>query len=189
MALRNTHLILAAALAAASCAAQAQSYRCVGKDGKKYYGQSIPPQCVGVVVEQISRQGTVLKRIDPLASSADERAKKEAEEAERRKQANLAREQARRDQALLATYASEKDLEDGRRRALENDQRLMKELEGKIAALRQRRGSAGNDPKEIDTELAMQERLLATKKSEVAAINAKYDEDRKRYVELTGRGK
>jgi hypothetical protein len=186
--LRTQHIVLAAALAAASFAAQAQSYRCVGKDGKKYYGQSVPAQCIGVVVEQISAQGAVLKRIDPQPQ-AEDRAKKEAEEAGRKKQAALDREQGRRDQALLATYTSEKDVEDGRRRALENDQRLLKDLEGRIAALKQRRTAAKDDPKAMDSELQMQENLLAAKKKELATINAKYDEDKKRYLELTGRGK
>jgi hypothetical protein len=32
----------------------------------------------------------------------------------------------------------------------------------------------------------MQESLLESKKKEAQAINAKYDEDRKRYIQLTG---
>lgn len=175
-------------LALASFAAGAQSFRCVGKDGKKYYGSSVPQQCVGVAVEQMSPQGTVLRRIEPQATSAEERAKREADEAERRKQATLAREQQRRDQALLATYSSEKDVEDGRRRALENDQRVLKELEGRIAALKAKRG-AEKDPKVLDAELNLQQNALAAKKKEVDAINARYDEDKRRYLELTGRGK
>ena len=40
--------ILVFAIAALPLAAEAQSYRCVGKDGKKYYGQSVPPACLGM---------------------------------------------------------------------------------------------------------------------------------------------
>ena len=176
--------ILGAVLALASFAAAAQSYRCVGTDGKKYYGSSVPPQCVGVMVEQISPQGAVMKRIEPQAG-ADARAKAAAEEVERKKQAAITKEQARRDQALLATYASEKDVEDMRRRALENDQRLLEELEGKIAAL-QKRKAAGQD---VAAELGVQEGMVATKKKEISAINAKYDDDKKRFRQLTGQGK
>jgi multidrug efflux pump subunit AcrA (membrane-fusion protein) len=170
-----------AILALLPLAVAAQStYRCTGKDGKKYYGSSVPPQCTGVVVEQLGASGTVVKRIDPQAS-ADERAKKEAAEAERKKQALLAKEQARRDQALLATYASEKDVEDMRRRALEDNQRLAGQIETKIASLKERaaKGDAASG-----SELSMQEGLLETKKKEAQAINAKYDDDRKRYREL-----
>jgi hypothetical protein len=182
------YALLAAVLALAPIAAEAQSYRCIGKDGKKYYGQSVPPQCAGVPVEQVSAGGTVLKRIEPHGSG-DDRAKKDADDADRKKLAALSKEQGRRDQALLATYTSEKDVEDMRRRALENDQRLTKEVEGKIAALKQRRASGKEDPKAIDIELEAQQNLLATKKKEMAAINTKYDDDKKRYLELTQRGK
>src|SRR6478672_3423669 len=57
--------ICAAALAFAPLAADAQSaatFRCQGKDGKKYYGNTIPPQCYGRLVEQINAQGFVVKR-------------------------------------------------------------------------------------------------------------------------------
>jgi len=40
----------------------------------------------------------------------------------------------------------------------------------------------------VDIDLKAQEDLLEAKKREVAAINAKYDQDKKRYVEAT-RGK
>lgn len=175
-------------LGLAALAAQAQSFRCVGPDGKKYYGQSVPPQCVGVVVEQMNAQGNVIKRIDPHAE-AEARAKRASEEAERKKQAVIAKEQGRRDQALLATYASEKDVEDMRRRSLENDQRIAQDLETQIAALKQRRAAAGADTKGLDQELQAQEELLATKRKAMAAVNAKYDDDKKRYIELKALGK
>lgn len=168
------------ALLPLAVAAQA-TYRCTAKDGKKYYGATIPQQCTGVVVEQLSASGTVVKRIDPQAS-ADDRAKKEAEEAERRKQALLAKEQARRDQALLATYSSEKDVEDMRRRALEDNQRLAEQIETNIASLKAR---AAKGDASANSELSMQEGLLDGKKKEAQAINAKYDDDRRRYRELT----
>ena len=183
-----TSYLLLAALALAPLAAQAQSYRCVGKDGKKYYGQSIPPQCLGVAVEQIGPSGTVIKRIDPQAS-ADERAKKESEEKDRKKQAAVDKEQGRRDQALLATYASVKDVEDTRRRALEDNQRVMKDLEGKVVAIKQRLAAKKEDPKVVNMELGVHENMLEAKKKEVSAINARYDEEKRRYIELTAQKK
>lgn len=179
-------LALLPAVAFWPAAVEAQTtYRCTAKDGKKYYGQSVPPQCAGAIVEELGPSGTVVKRIDPQAN-ADARAKKEADEAERKKQEALAREQGRRDQALLATYGSEKDVEDMRSRALEDNQRLSGQIEAKLGTLRERaaKGDAG-----ADNELKMQESLLETKKKEAQAINARYDEDRKRYLQLTGKGK
>jgi hypothetical protein len=182
---------LLVAVAALPLSAGAQSYRCVGADGKKYYGQSVPPQCVGQVVEQLNAQGSVVKRIDAQAS-AEQRAKKEAEDAEGRKRAAQAKDQGRRDQALLATYTSEKDVESARGRALEDNKRLVKELQERIAALKARRTAAKtakDDLPAIDSELKMREEMLAGRQKEAQAINARYDEDKKRYVEITTRGK
>jgi hypothetical protein len=180
--------ILVIVIAALPLAAQAQSYRCVGKDGKKYYGQSIPPQCVGLPIEQLNAQGLVVKKID-AQQTADERAKKEAEEADRKKRETLSKEEGRRDRALLATYTNEKDIEDARVRALEGNKHQVTEVEAKIASLKKRRAAPGEDAGSIDIDLRAQENLLAVKKKEAETINARYDDDKKRYVELTKKGK
>ena len=176
------------AIAALPLSAVAQSYRCVGKDGKKYYGQSVPPQCAGLPIEQLNAQGLVVKRMDAQAT-ADERAKKEAEEVDRKKREAVSKEEGRRDRALLATYTSEKDVQDARARALEGNRQQAMEGEAKIAALKKRRSAPNENVGSIDMELRAQEGLLAAKKKEADAINARYEDDRKRYVELTKKGK
>jgi hypothetical protein len=180
--------LLTVAIVALPLAAEAQSYRCVGKDGKKYYGQSVPPQCIGQPVEQLDARGIVVKHID-AAATADERAKKEAEDADRKKRETQAKEQSRKDSALMASYTSDKDIEIARARALEGNLRALKDLEDRIAALRKRRGAPNEDAKAIDNDLKAQEGLLAAKKKEIDAINARYDEDKRRFVEISKRGK
>ena len=88
-------LFLALVLALPSIAAEAQTYRCTSKDGKKYYGQTIPAQCAGVTVELLNSQGMVVRRINPEfeaqqralearnAAEAQERAEKDRLELER----------------------------------------------------------------------------------------------------------
>ena len=176
------------ALAALPMSAGAQSYRCVGKDGKKYYGQSVPPQCAGQPIEQLNAQGLVVKKIDAQAT-ADARAKMEVEEAERKKREAISKEEGRRDRALLATYTSEKDIEDARTRALAGNREQVTESEAKIAALKKRRALPGENTGAIDSDVKAQEGLLAVKKREAAAVNARYDEDRKRFAELNKKGK
>ena len=182
-------------------AADAQSYRCVGTDGKKYYGQSVPPQCLGMPVEMLNAQGMVTKRYDASASAA-EREKKAAEEEERHKREMITKEEGRRNRALLATYTNEKDIDNARGRALEENKIAVKDVEGKIAALRQRQTDLSKElefyqgknkaPVKLQTDIAnagidlkAQEGLLDAKKKEVDVINARYDEDKKRYAELT----
>ena len=194
----------AAALALAPLAADAQSYRCVGKDGKKYYGSPIPPQCIGMPIEQLDVQGTVIKRIDPQASVED-RAAKEAEAKKKAEEAAASKDEARRSRALLATYTSEKDIEEARGRALADNENAVKEVEARIGSIKQRHqkfnkeldffkdkggkskppANLNEDIKNAEIDLKAQEGLLEAKKKEVATINAKYDHDKKRFAELT----
>jgi hypothetical protein len=197
--------VLIVAIAALPMIAEAQSYRCTGKDGKKYYGQSVPPQCLGMPVEQLDAQGMVTKRIG-AAASATEREKKAAEDEERKKREITTKEEGRRSRALLATYTSAKEIENARARALEENHAAVKDVEGKIALLKKRKADLtkeldffqgknkppaklGLDIKDAEIDIAAQEGLLAAKKREVDSINAKYDDDKKRYLELTKNSK
>ena len=203
-------LLIGGALLIAPLAAQAQAtYRCTGNDGKKYYGSTIPMQCVGRPVEQLNSQGLVVRRIDPEGEEKA-RLQKEAAAEKKKEEEATSREETRRSRALLATYTSERDIEEARRRALEDNERAVHEVETKIEALRKRRAGyekelafyqdgkdkkkggppakLTNDIKNSDIDLKAQEDLLAVKKKEVNVINAKYDEDKKRYLEAT-RGK
>ena len=193
--------LLAATLALLPFAADAQSYRCVGKDGKKYYGQSLPMECLGQPAEQLNAQGMVIKRIDPQASAA-ERERKVAEDEERKKREAASKEEGRRNRALLATYTSDKDIEQARARALKENEGAIKDIERRIGALKKRQEELKKeldffqgknkppvkleqDIKNAQFDLTTQEGLLATKKKEVDLINARYNEDKKRYNELT----
>ena len=196
--------VLALALIAFPIAAGAQTYRCVGKDGKKYYGQAIPPQCVGQPVELLNAQGMVVKRFDPQATAA-ERAAKEGEAAERKKREAISKEEGRRNRALLATYTSEKDIEQTRARALKENEVAVKDIERRIELLKKKEqelkkkqaapaekdkppATLERDLKNLAFDIKTQQDLLATKKKEVEAINARYDDDKRRYLELTKGG-
>jgi hypothetical protein len=193
---------IAAALMLAPLAADAQSYRCTSKDGKKYYGSTIPRQCIGQPVEQLNKQGMVVRRIDPEGTEK-ERAAKEAAEAKQREELAAQREAARRNRALLATYTSAKDIEDARKRALADNQEAAQQVETRIAQIKKRQVGyekelefykGKNDPpakladdlRNAALDLKYQEELLAMKRKEVEQINARYDADKKRYAELTG---
>jgi len=203
--MRLTAGVLIAGFALAPFAAEAQSYRCVGNDGKKYYGSIVPTQCLGLPVEQLNAQGMVVKRFDAAASAA-EREKKAAEEEERKKRESATKEEGRRNRALLATYTSEKDIDAARSRALLENEAAIKEGERRIAALNKRMedlkkeldfyqgknkppAKLGDDQRNLEFDIKTQEELIASKKRDVVAINARYDSDRKRYLELTRESK
>ena len=216
--MKTSNIAVAAVLALASFAAAAQTYRCTSKDGKKYYGATIPQQCIGQTLEVLNSQGTIIRRIEPQSNSEADRAAKEAELAKKREDDNLVREEKRRNNALLATYTSEKDIDEARGRAIAENQKAVKEVETRIDAIKKRqatfqkemefytegakpdsKGKPGAKPgagakpppklledmKNAEIDLKAQETLLAAKQKEVDGINARYDEDKKRYTELT----
>lgn len=193
--------VAAAALLLAAAGAQAQSYRCAGKDGKRYYGSVVPHECYGLPVEQLNAQGMVVRRIDP-AGSEKERLAKEAAETKKREEDQAAREAGRRNRALLATYTSVKDIDDARARALAENSRATREVESRIEDIRKRQAGyekelefykGKNDAparlhdelKLAEADLKAQQELLGAKKREVDTINARYDLDKKRFAELS----
>lgn len=208
----NTRTALAALLAgtALTMVAHAQpkqdyTYRCTGKDGKKYYGQTIPNACLGQPLELINKQGLVVKRIDP---EGDEKARlaKEAEAEKKRELEAAQKDSLRRTRALLATYTSERDIEDSRNRDLRNHEKGVQEVQSRIAEIKKRQaqfqkelalfqeGGKGSPPARLKEEitnaeidLKAQQSLLDAKKKEAGSINARYDEDRRRYLEATGK--
>ena len=191
-----------AALATLPLLAEAQStYRCTGADGKRYYGSTIPQPCYGRRVEVLNSQGMVTQRIDPEGDEK-QRAAKEAEAEHQRKRETATREASRRDRALLATYSSEKDIEEQRQRALADNQRSVKDLEARIDDIKKRQvgfdrelafypapknppAKLVEDIKATEVDLSAQQDLLAMKKKEVSQINAKYSDEKKRFAQLT----
>jgi hypothetical protein len=190
--------------------AQVRSYRCVTKGGRKYYGSTIPQQCTGELVEALSAQGMVLFRIEPPLTP-EQRAAKEVEErkaaeadAEKHEAAKAAEVQARRDRALLQTYADEGDIERVRQRALASNRQAAQQVEARVAQLKQRQeklvkeAATYKDPNDVPEkvtqdvkavayDLSLQEQLLESRRNEAAEINARYDEEKRKYRELTGR--
>jgi len=191
-----------------SLRAQVRSYRCVTKAGRKYYGSTIPQQCTGELVEALSAQGTVLFRIDPpltpeqrAAQEAEEK-KEAAAEVARREAEKAAEVQARRDRALLQTHAAESDIERVRQRALASNREAASQVEARIAVLRKRQDELAKeaakykdpaavpdkfqqDVKAIAYDLSLQEQLLESRKREAAEINQRYDEEKRKFHELT----
>lgn len=181
------------------------TYRCTGTDGKKYYGQTIPSACIGQPLELINKQGLVVRRIDPEGDEK-KRIAKEAEAEKKREQEAATREANLRNRALLATYTSEKDIEEARQRDLRNHEKGVQEVERRIEEIKKRQAQfqkeldlfastgKGQPPTRLKEEitnaqidLKAQETLLDAKKKEAVGINARYDEDKRRYKEATGR--
>jgi len=189
------------ALAMAPATAQQRMYKCVDSKGKTYYTQIPPPECLGRDTQEINKAG-MLKKAERPVSPAELQAR-EAEQKKKLEESDKGKEERRKNAALLATYPSERDIEDARARAL-------KEAQAAIADTEKRVANAHKRSKELDTEkeffvkkplpaklkqeitnneidIKNQTALLDVKKKEISTINAKYDDEKRRYIELTNK--
>lgn len=187
-------------LACADAAAQQHMYKCVDARGKVYYTQVPPKECLGRETEVLTGQGRVTKRIEG-ALTPEERAAREEERKKQQEQELAAREEKRKNQALLNTYSSVKDLEDARERAIKENEQAIHETEKHIVDAQKRKKTLDaekefyvkkpmppklvQDIRDNEAEIKGQHNLLETKKKQVAQINAKYDDEKRRYLELT----
>jgi len=175
-------------------------YKCVDAKGKIYYTQTPPRECLGRDIEELSRQGRVTKTL-VAPQTAEEKAAQEEERKKKQEQEAITREEKRKNQALLNTYPAEKDIEEARVRALKDNELAIKETQYRLAGEEKRKKELdaekefyvkkpmppklGDDIKTNEVQLKNQRELLEAQKKQVATINAKYDEDKKRFLELT----
>ena len=177
-------------------------YCCVDVNGKQVCGDLLPQACYGRAYRELGPSGQTLRTIEaPL--TAEQRAARNAEEAQRKVEEEILRERQRKDQALLNTYGSEKDIEFMRLRAKADVQKSINAAEAKIVEIRNERKVFENEaefykkkklPPEVqkglrdaDYEIKVQEYLIESKKKELDLIRIKYDEDLRRYQEIVRR--
>lgn len=171
-------------------------------NGRRVCGDSLPEQCRGRSYRVLDRGGNVLKEVGPPLT-AEQKAEQEAEVRRRKEQDEAAREQRRKDQALLDTYSTSKDIDVAQGMAERDVNGAIKNAEASIEASRTKRrkfeteaefykkqsmpAALEKELRTIDHEIKVQQELLDVKKRELEAVRSKYEADRKRYAELTGR--
>lgn len=192
------------ALAVAPAEAQQQPqrmYKCVDAKGKTYYTQIPPPECLGRDTQELNKAG-ILKKSERPQSPAEIRAREEANK-KKAEEDEKTREERRRAQALLATYPSERDIEEARSRALKEAEAAIAETEKRVANAHKRKKELESEkeffvkkplPAKLKQEISNNEidiknqtALLEAKKKEISTINAKYDDEKRRYAELTSK--
>ena len=197
-------LALAIGLASGAAQAQGRMYKCVDAKGKTYYTQTPPSECLGRDTEVLSsKSGSVVRKIEGQLTP-EQQAQRDEERKKKAEQDAEAKEERRKNTALLNTYSSEQDIDDARARALKENEAGIKETEKRIASALKRKKEL-DDEKEFfakkalpakleqdirnnEVDLKNQQGLLEVQKKQVSTINAKYDEDKRRYLELTKGG-
>jgi len=175
-------------------------YKWVDDQGKVHYTEHLPPEAAGKATSQMNRQGTVVKETDRALTKEQQFAKQEAER-EREEQAKRATEERRMNEAILSSYSSEKDIDMARERAMQSNADAIKSAAHNVEAAKKLHADLlqkaapfkdkplpaklQRDIESNEVDLKNQQQLLDSKKREAAQINARYDEDKRRYIALT----
>ena len=183
----------------ASAAAAGNLYCCHDAAGKQVCGDLLPHACYGRAYREIGSTGHTVRTVEaPL--TAEQRVEREEEEAQLKIEEAAKREQRRKDQALLNTYSSEKEIELLRSRAKGDVQKAIAVAEAKIGEIRVRRKKYEDEaefykktemPAEVrkglldtDFEIKAQELVIESKTKELEIIREKYDEDLNRFRDI-----
>jgi hypothetical protein len=201
----KTKLALLVALAVSTPATAA--FKCVDEKGRTHIGDTPPPGCANVVMQEVTRGGILIRTIQPSMTEEQWKAKLEAEEKARVAE-KVAAEQKRKDMALLATYANEKEFDTARdrnidpiRQRIEQSNGRVQEIDKRVKVVKEEMEfyEAGKKKsakeREMPSGLQMEiERLAEEKKTiaktvaasekEIAELRSKYDADKKRWIAL-----
>lgn len=175
---------------------------CTDAEGRRTCGSSLPRQCTGRAYKVYNHQGILTQEVGPPPTPAEKAAKAEAERQEKAAEA-AAKEQKRKDIALQETYTSVQDIDRMQARAEADTKAAIAAAEFKIAEAQKRRKKFENEAefyrnrplppsvakglREEEVEIKSQTELIDVKKRDLDQMHIKYDEDRRRYLELSRR--
>lgn len=213
--MRNVHWLTfsAAVLFAAAGAAQLQAAG-IGsgkiicwkdKSGKVVgCGDIVPPEYQDSATKELNRRGVTIKQSE--APPTPEQKKAQQADLERKQAEDLKKEaQRRQDKMLLDAYSQEKEIDRDRARHVQGLETDLESLQLELRSANTRQANAraraeqyGKNKKpvppevqdevdRIEREKTKTENQIAQKRKDIATLNQKYDEFKKRYLELTGK--
>lgn len=196
--------LLPLALALSALPASARIYCCTDDHGRRVCGDILPAQCQVRAYNEFNAQGVVKKKYEaPL--TPEQRAQRDAELARKKAEEKAAAEQARRDKAMMASYNSVGDIDSKRERTVSAAKAEIKATEERIEAAQARmeklrknaeRYESQNKSvpdtlkanlRDSEADLVSRNLSLDEKKKELVTIEAHFDHDRRRFLELTSK--
>ena len=193
--------LLLAAATPAPALAQAKIFCCDDDKGRKVCGDFLPKECVKRAYEERDNQGHVIARKDPPLT-AEQLAKREAEQARKAEEEKKRVEERRRNLALLSTYASEKDIDLARDRAVSDVQKLVVQAEKLLDEAKKAQAKVDKEKefyknkalppqvksqiRDAELEVKKQQDAVAARKADIDSTRAKFEDERKKYRELKG---
>ncbi len=190
-------------IAALSMPAFADTYKWVDNQGVTHYSETLPPEYANKNRQILNKSGVVIRTQDVL--TPEERRAKEEESAKVRAEAAATRDQRRYDKSLVDSYSSVDEIELAKSRS-------MQQLDAGISSINSQIAMVKNHLSDVQKEVAdrhkankkvpqfmlneireSQDRLnslqldLANSKAKRAAAQARFDSEKARYKELTGK--
>ena len=190
-----------------SLPATAKLFKWVDENGTTHYGETIPPEYANQDRSELNKAGRIIKKQEVLTPEerSAERSSKEQADAKKLEEEQAALERKRRDRALIDTYSSSAEIDLARKRNLQQiELRInglsvnIKRASDNLLGLKKEADTYTNSNKTIPPSLQedlqeAQARLdklnkdMEKPQAEKAAMEARYDADKARYKELTGR--
>ncbi|GGI18858.1 DUF4124 domain-containing protein [Oxalicibacterium faecigallinarum] len=166
--------------------AHAAIYMCKDASGRTITSDRPIPECADRTMRELNNAGALKREIVPPPTAEQKRL---AEEQRKQRQAEelAAIEQRRSDQALLARYRNEEEIENARARETASLSNLIVQQKAALQVARNDwRAAAGNKSKQDLAAERVQEIAagIHDSQSDLDTLNAKYDGVLKRYREL-----
>ncbi len=183
--------------------ANAKLYKWVDDNGTTHYGETVPPEYADKDREELNKAGRVVNTREVM--TPERRLAKEQEDAKKREADLAAQQQKLHDKTLLNTYSSVQEIDLSRQRSLQQvDARinflnssidsaksridsLQKEADNYTNRNRPIPNSLGDDLQEAQERLTKLQQDLDKPVAAKAELNARFDADTARYMELTGK--
>jgi hypothetical protein len=170
--------------------------------GRRTCGDVLPAACRTQAHRVFDKGGNLLKEVGPPQTPAQKAAA--LEQAQRLKQLEAEqREQRRLDQALRDTYASADDIDRAQAKAEHQIKSAIQAAHEKIVVAQKNQQRLLGETefykrttppptieanlRTVNREIQLQQELIETRRKELAALQARFDAERRRYQELTGR--
>lgn len=183
--------------------AMATLYKWVDDNGTTHYGETIPPEYADRDHQVLNNEGRVIRSEEVM--TPERRRAKNLEDAKKREKAEAALERERHDKTLINIYNSADEIDLARMRNVQqidarinavnasikaaNDNLLSLQTEADNLAKANRKipASLQQDLQDAQDRLTKLQQEAAIPQAEKTALEARFDADKARYIELTGK--
>jgi chromosome segregation ATPase len=190
------------ALLITSAAVAERTFKWVDNEGQVHYGNRVPPEYAKAERKVINEQGRIVKVYEAAKSPEEKAAAQKAADLEARKKVHNEK-QAIHDRSLLATYASEQDMQLARDGRVASVEALLQLTNSRIESMKQRllglteeaatyERSGKKLPhtlesqiKNLRAQITKNDAFVKEKEQELDDINRQFDNDINRFIELT----